>query len=105
MDGYARLRGLTFSIEVLLFMRLLSPPCILCRANNVKNYSRTAEREVDTPSSIAISCSRRFLSSNATRVAPPRELIKPMLVPGRTEDCEDALDKGGAMGRSGARVC
>ena len=86
-------------------MRLVSTPRILCRANNVKNYSRTAKREVDIPSSIAISCSRRFLSSNATRVAPPRELIKPMLVPGRTEDCEDALDKGGAMGRSGARVC
>ena len=57
----------------------------------------------DAPSSNAISWSRRLLSSNVTRVTPVRELIKPMLVPGRAENCEDALDKGGATGRSGAR--
>ncbi|SRR6266702_4654371 len=70
----------------------------------LRTRNRTAKRNVDTPSSSAISWSRRLLSSNVTRVAPVRELVKPMLVPGRAEDCEDALDRGGAMGRSGARV-
>jgi hypothetical protein len=70
----------------------------------LRTHNRTAKGLVDTPSSSAKSGSRRFLSSNVTRGAPARELIKPMLVPGRAEDCEDALDKGGTMGRSGARV-
>ena len=71
---------------------------------NLRKQNKTARRLVDTPSSSANSGSRRFLSSNVTRGAPARELIKPMLVPGRAEDCEDALDKGGTTGRSGARV-
>jgi hypothetical protein len=56
----------------------------------------------DTPFSRAISWSRRLFSSSVTRVAPVRELVRPMLVPGRAPDCEAALDKGGAVGRSGA---
>jgi hypothetical protein len=36
------------------------------------------------------------------RAAPVRELLRPILVPGLAEECEDALDNGGATGRSGA---
>ncbi len=79
-------------------------PCRTLVKISLRICSRTTNGDVNTPSSSVISCSRRFLSSNAARVAPERELVKPMLVPGRAEDCEDALERGGAMGRSGARV-
>lgn len=55
-----------------------------------------------TPSSRAISRSRRLFSSSVTRIAPERELVRPILVPGRAPECEAALAKGGAVGRSGA---
>jgi hypothetical protein len=56
----------------------------------------------DTPSSRAISRSRRHFSSIVTRIAPEREWVRPILVPGRAPECEAALVKGGAVERSGA---
>jgi len=70
----------------------------------IQNHDGSEKRIADTPSSRAVSRSRRLFSSSVTCVAPARELVRPMLVPGRAPDCDAALSKGGAVGRSGARL-
>ena len=92
--------SLTVNIQFLLFTSLSSN--ILRYMTQIRTHDGIRNMLVDTPSSRAISRSRRLFSSSVTRIAPERELVRPILVPGRAPECEAALAKGGALGRSGA---